>query len=256
MKNDTDLFKAAEDSQGLTIHRGESLERREPTINEIAMSIAQRGDLAAVEAVERLFRLQVEKDAITAKQEFFKAFAAMQEEIPQMQKNGKNAQGKPFAEYHDVMYVLRPILAKHGFSISFNETAMNQHGITFELLLRHSGGHQESYSRTYPIDVAATNSNGKSIRPPIQDAGSTTSYARRYLIFQALNITSEDDTDGNDPTPISEEQVAFLDNLLIASGTTRKGFEMISGVPELSAIPKRDYQRCRTALETKMRLKK
>ncbi len=257
MKSDSDLEHCGE---GLTIHRGESLERREPTINEIAMSIAQRGDLAAVEAVERLFRLQVEKDAIQSKKAYMAAMARLANILPIVDRNGrvkyegkdgKAGMDRTYGKYEDIDEAIRPLYAEEGFSVSW-KTAEGAGG---KIRMFGVNSHREGHSEEAFIDLPHDSSGGKNA---IQAIGSSVlGYGRRMLTTMIFNVRiAGADNDGENLTPITEEQVAFLDNLLIATGTTAKGFSIISGTADLNDIAQRDYQRCKTALETKLRAKK
>ncbi len=259
MKNDTDLEHCGE---GLTIHRGESLERREPTINEIAMSIAQRGDLAAVEAVERLFRLQVEKDAITAKRAYIAAMARLAPRLPVVERNGhvkyeskdpsKAGMDRKYGKYEDIDEAIRPLYSEEGFSVAWK----TEEGASGKIRMVGVCSHRDGHSEEFRVDLPHDSSGGKNA---IQAIGSSVlGYGRRYLTTLIFNVRIAGiDNDGEgETTPIAEEQVAFLDNLLIATGTTAKGFSIISGCADLKDIAQRDYQRCKTALETKLRTKK
>lgn len=242
---------------GLEIPRVQALERREPTpMDLIAQAIALGPE--GVVVVRELRAMQVEMEDREAERLFHAAFKEMQSELPVIKKNGKDANGKSYATYEDAVCNIRPILTKHGFSTTVTEDSISEHGILFVFWLKHDKGHKEATHRTFPLDKAALNSKGNPIRPAIQDAGSTTKYAERYLLFQALGIIAEgEDTDGNSVKRIDEEQIKTLRELCVKSNTTEAGFleMMVTGVNSMDAILLRDFPRLKTALETKIRAK-
>lgn len=246
------------ESQGLTIGAPQAMQRREPTpMDLIAQAIALGPEGVAV--VRELRAMQIEMENRNAEMAFQSAFKDLQSELPVIPKNGKNAQGQSYATYEDAVAHIRPIMTKHGFSTTVSEESISEHGIQFVLWLKHSLGHKEPTRRTFPNDKAAMNSSGKPIRPAIQDAGSTTKYAERYLLFQALGLVAEgEDTDGNSAKRVDDDEIKTLKSLCEKSGTSESAFlsMMVTGVAALDAIPKRDFHRLKTALETKIRAKK
>lgn len=217
---------------------GQALERHEPSINEIAMSIAQRGDLAAVEAVERLFRLQVEKDAIEAKRLYMAAMARLQARLPQMDKDGQ-AKNSKFAKLENIDAVIRRPMAEEGFSVSFDEESHTEKTVTFVMVMAHEGGHSESKRLTVPVDVASKNREGVSIRPAIQDAGSTVSYARRYLIKMHLNIIEKDeDTNGEKTAKITGDEALDLNTKIKDTESNLALFLKHFRIEKLADLPK------------------
>ncbi len=261
MSERTDIEHCAGDPMdAIAIHQPASLERREPSINEIAMSIAQRGDLAAVEAVERLFRLQVEKDAISAKKAYMAAMARLADKLPIVDRNGRvkyeGKDGKPgmdrtYGKYEDIDEAIRPMYAGEGFSVSWKTAE----GASGKIRMFGVCSHREGHSEEAFIDLPHDSSGGKNA---IQAIGSSVlGYGRRMLTTMIFNVRiAGADMDGEDPTPIDEEQISYLERLMAESQTSDKAFEIISGVKTLAEIPKRDYQRCKVALKTKLRVRK
>lgn len=207
-----------------------------------------------VETLRGLFELQKDFMKMQAEQAFAGAMARLQAKIPQVSKFGQ-AKNSKFAKLEDIDVIIRPLLAEEEFSFSFDEESHTEKTVTFVAKITHAMGHSETKRLTVPIDVGATNSFGKSIRPAIQDAGSTVSYARRYLIKMHLNLIEKDeDTDGESAALISEDQVRTLETLIQDTKTNTKNFlELIAGVAELKDIPEKDFRRVVNALETKKR---
>jgi hypothetical protein len=149
--------------------------------------------------------------------------------------------------------IVRPLLAEESFSISFSEEAQSEGKVRFALEVSRAG-HSKFYYRTISVDSAASNREGKSIRPAIQDDGSTTSYARRYLLKMALNIVETgEDTDGNRSESISKEEVANLETLIAVTRSDKAAFLKYMGVANIEDITVRAYKTALNVLETKKR---
>lgn len=203
-----------------------------------------------VEKMERLLAMQERVMADQRKTAFMAAMARLQERLPQIDKHGQ-AKNSKFAKLEDIDVIIRPMLAEEGFSFSFDEESHEEKTVTFVATLSHRDGHAESKRLTVPIDAAAKNREGMSIRPAIQDAGSTVSYARRYLIKMMLNIIEKnEDTDGEDRKTISAEQVLDIETALQDTKSDKAKFlRLIAGVERLEDIPVRDMKRIMNALE-------
>lgn len=241
----------------LVPHEENALSERsnEPTMMQIISNMVNTPGKVDVEALHRLLDFQERIEKRDAEREFILAFNRLQSQLTPIGKNGKNAQGKSYATFEDAMRSVQPLLTENGFGISFDEEEVTAAGVRFAMKLMHTRGHFEITRRTFPMDVGATNREGRSIRPAIQDAGSTSSYAKRYLLFQALNLVATDeDTDGNSVARISPDEATVLRDLIAATKTNVDVFlQMIAGAPSIDQILQRDYGRCKNALETKKR---
>lgn len=261
--NDDQSHCATGETQGLNLVRqDQAVSRHEPSINEIAYEIAQRGDLAAVEAVERLFRLQVEKEAIDAKKQYKAAMARLAPLLPIVERNGrvkyeskdpsKQGMDRTYGKYEDIDEAIRPLYSAEGFSVTWKTEEAPSGKIRMLGVCSHSSGHEEVHA----IDLPHDSTGGKNA---IQAIGSSVlGYGRRMLTVMIFNVRiAGADTDGEDLTPIIPEKVAFLRRLLEETGTAEKNFlaTMVSGVETIELIPEKEYQRLKTALETKKRVK-
>lgn len=226
-----------------------------PSIMQVIQQIASSPNAKdQIEVMKELLAMQERMEKNEAEKAFNVAFKEMQSELPVIPKRSKNAQGQPYATYEDAMKRLRPIMSKHGFASTVSEEGVNEHGVQFVLWLKHVQGHKEPTRRTFPTDKAATNSSGKAIRPAIQDAGSTTKYAERYLLFQALGLIAEgEDTDGDDAAPISADEVLALGVALDAVKADMPRFLKYMRVTEISQILQRDLPKAYESIEQKRR---
>src|SRR6266478_611939 len=147
----------------------------------------------------------------------------LQSKVQQMPKYGQGKNNK-FSKYEDIDAILKPLLAEEGFSLSFNEEESKDDKVRFVLTVSRAG-HSKPHYLTVHTNKAAKNREGNSIRPAIQDDGSTASYARPYLIKLALNIVENgEDTDGESLEPITAEQAKDIEALITEVSADKKRF--------------------------------
>lgn len=177
---------------------------------EIIQDTARNPSLEAVAVIERLVALQQQQEERSAKKAYVEAMSRVQAQIEPIYKDGTSKNSK-FAKLESVDIIVRPMLAAEGFSVSFDEVANTDKTITFVMIISHRAGHSEPRRLTVPIDVASKNREGASIRPAIQDAGSTVSYARRYLLKMHLNIVEiGEDTNGEKMKKLTADEAATM----------------------------------------------
>ncbi len=120
------------------------------------------------------------------------AFTAAQAELPPIGKRHeatiptKTGGGYTYkyADLNDVLEAVRPVLNKHGLSIS--QSSVSEEGkIGVVTRIYHTSGHVETFG---PLLLPA----GGDAR----SAGSAITYARRYGLCAALGIAPDDDDDG------------------------------------------------------------
>lgn len=226
-------------------------ERRPLTILEV-IAQAATDPRCDIDKMERLLAMQqaVMKDQREAA--FKAALARLQAKLPQIDKQGviPNRDGtvrSRYAKLEDIAVVLQPLLAEEGMSFAFNSESKDGHLFTLYCKLSHSDGHSETNSLVLPLDASE-------YRTKVQSTGSTMSYGRRQLIKMHLNIIERDeDNDGQDLEPITQQQVDDLTVLMEEVKVSKARFLKYMGVKELSDILQRDYQKGIAALETKRR---
>lgn len=167
--------------------------------------------------MRELIAIKRELDQDAAKAAFDDAFVAMQAELPSIRRDRrievrkKDARGErtgdiqqstPYATFEAIMTVVKPLLTKHGFSLSFETSPLDPVIVGDSVMERINvkgilsrKGHQ----RTSTFAVRPDNSGSKN---PTQAQGSGQSYGKRYVTIALLNIVShapEDaDTDGRE----------------------------------------------------------
>lgn len=150
-------------------------------------------DVAKLEALLRMQREIVREDAIGT---FNRALRAAQAEIPPIAKNGTiDLGGKgsiPFTTWEDMDKVLRPVMDKHGFTLTFDMQIKDGGGAVITATLLHIDGHRKTAS----IPLALDNGPG---RNNLQSMGSTMMYGRRYTTEMIFNLVRKGvDNDGAD----------------------------------------------------------
>ena len=155
---------------------------------------ASRDPAVDIDKMERLMQMHERMIARQAETDYYAALAAMQTELPILPERGtiKNKSGGTQSKYvlwEDLNEIIKPILSRHGFAISFlpgNEGAK----ITVTGILSHAGGHSVRSTMVIPLDESGAK-NG------VQGLGSSTSYGKRYVASAMLNLTSRgEDNDG------------------------------------------------------------
>lgn len=149
---------------------------------------------ADIDKLERMLAMKERLDAKQAEMAFTSDFSAMQSELPEITEGGKIKHGdKVISEYarwdEDINPVIKPILANHGFALSFRINTKD--GINVEAVLSHRSGHTERTSIHLPADTSGS-------KNAVQAVASSVSYGKRYTAGALLNLTTcGADDDGN-----------------------------------------------------------
>ena len=193
-----------------------------------------------VSKLDALLKMQASMEERQAKQEATAAFTDLTGELPRVKKNGtikliKDGVSKgeiAFAKWEDMDKVIRPLLVKHGFTLSFDTVERATGGIMVTGELMHRSGHVRTASIPLALDTGAGRNN-------LQAMGSSLSYGKRYCAEMLLNIVREgDDDDGNKGgvAYVTPEQCEELQGLIRETGTDEKRFLNTMGVEELGQI--------------------
>lgn len=172
-----------------------------------------------VNKLQALMGMQERLEDRQAERAFVRALHDAQAEIPAIAKNGTVALGKgsyAFATWEDMDKVLRPIMDKHGFTLSFDMAMRPGEGggaiITGTLM--HADGHSKSAAIPLALD-------GGPGRNALQAMGSTMSYGRRYvteMLFNLVRKGADDDGVRGGKKFITEEQAGELRELAKQAG--------------------------------------
>lgn len=178
---------------------------------------AARDPNVDVAKMERLFEMSERARASAARMAYDEAFSAMQVEMPEIDKRGKIIirdkndkesiiQSTPYALWDDTNRLIKPILAKFGFGLSFRISQTDAR-LTTTAVLAHRAGHREETPFAAPIDSTGSKNN-------VQGWGSSMSYGKRYAATAILNITTRgDDDDGKKAGDVETPDTATVADL-------------------------------------------
>lgn len=215
---------------------------------------AARDPSIDIDRMERLMQMQRDTTADRARVAYQVALAALQPDLPVIRERGEirhdNKLIGRYALWEDVNQQIRPVLARHGFAITFR---VDHDGdkLLVTGVLTHRDGHREQTTMRLPADMS-----GK--KNPVQALGSSTSYGKRYTAMALLNLTSGDSEDddgarGGGPGLVSQDEASFLAELAGEVGADLPAFLKHMGVPSLADVPADRYEQAVAALEAKRR---
>jgi hypothetical protein len=232
------------------------VERAAPaeTFAGVLMQMLANPDIPA-DKMEVVMRMRREVLGDQAREAFMEHFAALSAELPQVERDGTVALVKDgrevgryaFTTIENMDTILRPLLAKHGFAISF-ASVDNKESITITGTL--SGwGWERTSTYTLPPDAGPG-------RNALQARGSSRRYAKRYIVDDLCNVVrkgKDDDARGAMEALIDATQIKELVDLIKATATDEAAFlkTMVSGAESLQDIRQRDFPRLVMALREK-----
>src|SRR6185437_3535527 len=163
--------------------------------------------------------------------------------LPRVKKNGTISLGKDktgaerevaFAKWEDMDRVIRPLMAREGFTLSFDSAARpgDGGGLIVTGTLMHKDGHTRTASMPLPLDTGPGRNN-------LQAVGSTLSYGKRYCAEMLLNIVREgDDDDGKRGGAqfITQDDIGKLRKLIADTGTDEDRFLQFFQVTDLASL--------------------
>ena len=213
---------------------------QEPSIGLMLQTMVEKGiNESSVAAFSQLCALKERMEDKQAERDFATALVDLQGETIRVQATKAVDQKSDgtcryrFAPYEEIMAVVQPILTRHGFSITF-DTEVGDNRLTSICTLTHKSGH----SRANKFAVRYGKPPGSS---EAQGDMATKSYAKRGALCDALNISIDHDTDGDDArglgAPITAQQAADLRDRVEACGANEKKFLEYAGAETFETIP-------------------
>lgn len=212
-----------------------------------------------VDKFERLMGMYERITANKAKATFDAALSAMQPELPVVDRRGKIVirdkndrttiiQSTPYALFEDINEAIGPVMARHGFAVSFRVGLAQDGKITVTGILSHREGHREETMIALPHDSTGSKNS-------VQAIGSSTSYGKRYTLCALLNITTRgEDDDGKkagDPEFITPEQVERIQLLIVETGSDIQRYCKHMKVARIEEITVKKFDDAIAALEAK-----
>jgi hypothetical protein len=152
----------------------------------IALAIEKN---VSVDTMERLLAMRRELKAERAKEEFDKAMAGFQQQCPTIEKK-KQGYNYKYADLTDIVEHVKEILAKNGFSYTF-DTDEGENAVIVYCKVKHIAGHIETSKAR--ITLESTMKMNAS-----QKSGAAMTYGKRYAFCNAFGIlTGDEDTDAS-----------------------------------------------------------
>lgn len=235
---------------------GHHLATAKPIQDPVAIAIAemmQKGmTTESVAALEKLSDLYLKLQANDAEKQFAAAFNALQADMPGIQANKPvpNNDGSiryMFAPYEDIMRQVRPLLLKHGFTVSFSSD-VTEGRVTQHCTLQHVAGHKRVNS------FAARIGKGPPGSSETQGDGAASTYAKRFSLCDALNIVIEKDSDGrNEGKVISPDKALYLREQVKETKSDERMFLALAGAKTYEEIHEDKYDVLVEALAKKAR---
>ncbi len=186
--------------------------------------------------MQAMFAMQMEAMRYSAEVEFNAAMARLQPLLPAIVKTKENTNTHAkYAEYHNLVKVVRPLASAEGFSWSFNTEPMLS-GQTAGMLvsgeLMHSLGHKKQFKIWVPNDTGPG-------RSAVQAIGSSMTYAERYLVkamFGLVEIGADDDGNGGKYDPLTRDHVDDLTTLIRDAKLGVKAVEQFCSIYNVKTI--------------------
>lgn len=188
-----------------------------------------------IEKMERLFAMHQQMVKTEAEAAFNAALSRAQSKIGPVAAKAHNSQTQSYyAKLAAVNKVITPVYTAEGLSISFGTADCPKDGwYRTVAIVSHAAGHTREYHLDLPPDDVGI--KGTANKTQVHAAGSTSSYARRYLVCMIFNVSTGDDNDGNgatgtrqdEATPDPEGKAA-----LEACGSMRKLTETWNALPK------------------------
>lgn len=217
-----------------------------------------RCDVTKMQALLDMQRQIEDRDSM---KEFNRNFIALQEELPTIRQDGKivipgkegrAGQATPYATFNSIMKVIKPLLVKHGFALSFLTEPAAERLLVKGLLEGH--GHHRSTAFPLPAETSGSKNN-------VQGWGSSMSYGKRYCTIALLNIVSEAkedaDTDGfpGSGENVSPAQLKVLIKMADDAGADKAKFCEVMKVDSMADIPSSRFEEAKTQLQRKLNAK-
>ena len=231
-------------------------ERRAPTPLALMQQVIAAGITPeSVGVMERLVALDREMKRDAAAVEFAGAFSRLQNALkgfkPTKSVPDKNGGVRySYVPYEQIMREVQPLAEREGLSISFS-TDFADGRIVQTCTLTHVSGHSKDYKS---FVRAGAGPYGAS---ETQADGAAMTYAKRYALCNALNITVERDSDGldarNEGKAITFEQAETLRELAKEVGADIPAFLKFAGASKFEEIGSARFDALFAALQKKAR---
>ena len=215
----------------------------------LRVAVETKLDAASIERLAELAWRQQDRDAA---REFADALAKFQNECPTIgqTKTAKIATKSggsytfTYSPLDRIDKIVKPRCFANGLSYSW-DSEIEGGMMKVTCCLRHVNGHKEHSSFSCPTSSSSGASDA-------QKYAMALTFAKRQTLTAILGLTTTDeDTDGADPSTITPEQAATIRDMISAVGANENKFLLYMGVGEVEDIRASDYRRAVVALKAK-----
>lgn len=205
--------------------------------------------------MEKLTELYLKVEAENARKAFARAKAQLQAELPSVVAtriipNNDGSARSTFAAYEDIMRTIQPKLVEHGFSVSFTfryDTSGKAERLCAVCQLSHIDGHSETNEFAVRVSEPPKASGA-------QGDGATHTYAKRYALCAALNISIDKDNDARiEGEVISPDEAAELERRCEETGSDKTRFLKYAGAATFAEIRSEKLRHLHDTLDQKSR---
>ena len=195
---------------------------REPSVALMLQSALASGVTTEnAAAVEKMLELYERMEATNSRKAYAAAFVAIQNEMPEIVAQSVIPNRGKYERYEDIMHVLKPMLVRNGFAVSFEQHADDKR-ITVTCHARHVGGHSEATSFAVRIGAKADSD--------MQSDCKASTTAKRNALLQAFNIIirqdylQDEDNPANEGGFITDKQAIELREWVESTGSDKQKF--------------------------------
>jgi hypothetical protein len=233
------------------------VDQQPQSIESAIIALVQRADIDP-ERLEKFLDMQERMENRQADKALTAALSGFQRDCPIINKT-KKAHNSNYAPLDEIVHAIKPVMAKHGLSYSFNTKKTGADTSLITTIIRHIEGgiYQSEYEYLSADDGGKMNS--------AQKLKSALTYARRAALELALGlVTQEEDDDAKRAVdiPLTGEQMQTIQELCNATDTTEGkllSFLRIESLGDLSKVEAdnaiRNLKHKRKVLTTKQELK-
>jgi hypothetical protein len=214
---------------------------------------------------KQLMELQEHMQDRAAKIAFDNALAELQPELPEIDRKGRIVIRKKdpktgertgpieqvtgYGRWEDINKVVKPLLAKYGFSLSFR-TPIDPSGKISVTGVLARGGHREETTLSFQHDTGGSKNAAQAVV-------SSVSYGKRCTASALLNITTRGEDDDAMRSAmleiISPAQLDELNKLAEEAGADRVRFCSLLKVESMERIPALRFEEAKAQLMRKIR---
>ncbi len=230
---------------------------QDPVARAIAEMMTKGMTTDNVAALEKLSDLYLKLQQNDAEKQFAAAFNALQAEMPAVRamsivnnsaEKGGGVRYK-FAPYEAIMEQVRPMILKHGFTITFSSDSQEGRVIQ-HCTLQHIAGHKRTNS------FAARIGRGPPGASETQGDGAASTYAKRFALCDALNIVIEKDGDARtEGAVIAPDKAQYLREQVAETRSDEKMFLALAGAKTYEEIREDKYDVLVQALAKKAKVR-